>query len=102
MNSAPSKINSAATDTSEEIRNSAECTAFRAITVKSPARIAAIEKTQKKTLSQPDKIIVDCRLPIADYSFATLLWQVNGSQIFETAQIFLLVPRPRVARTQPA
>src|ERR1051325_9182458 len=100
MNSAPNKINSAATDTSDEIRNSAEWTALRAITVKRPARIAAIEKTQKKTLSQPDKIIADCRLPIVDCFSATLLWQVNGSQIFETAQIFLLVLRPRVARTQ--
>jgi hypothetical protein len=50
-------MNSAATDTSDEIRNSAECTAFRAITVKRPARIAAIEKIQKKTDSQPDRII---------------------------------------------
>src|SRR6266446_507960 len=59
-------MNSAATETSEEIRNSAECTAFRAITVKSPARIAAIENIQKKTDSQPDKIIADFQLPIAD------------------------------------
>src|SRR6185436_12485696 len=57
MNSAPSRMKSAATDTSEEIRNSAECTALRAMTVKSPARIAAIEKIQKKTDSQPERII---------------------------------------------
>jgi hypothetical protein len=30
---------------------------LRAITVRSPAKMAAIEKTQKKTASQPDKII---------------------------------------------
>jgi hypothetical protein len=34
--------------------------------------MAAIEKIQKKTLSQPDKIIADCRLPIADLNSATL------------------------------
>jgi hypothetical protein len=58
MNSAPNKTKSAATETSDEIRNNAECTALRAITVKSPARIAASEKTQKKTDSQPERIIV--------------------------------------------
>src|SRR5436853_3741013 len=58
MNSAPSKMKSAATDTSDEIRNSAQCTALRAMTVSSPARIAAIENIQKKTDSQPDKIIM--------------------------------------------
>src|SRR5713101_7561451 len=51
-------MNKAATETSEEIRNSAECTAFRAITVKSPARIAAIENIQKKTDSQPERIMI--------------------------------------------
>ena len=51
-------MNSAATETNEEIRNSAECTAFRAITVKSPARIAAIENIQKKTDSQPERIMI--------------------------------------------
>src|SRR5437870_2784899 len=58
MNSAPSKMKRAATETSEEIRNSAECTAFRAMTVSSPARMAAIENIQKKTDSQPDKIMI--------------------------------------------
>src|SRR5882762_498618 len=48
-------MNNAATETSEEIKNSAEWTAFRAMTVSSPARIAAIENIQKKTDSQPDK-----------------------------------------------
>src|SRR5713101_775082 len=57
MNSAPRRTKSAATETRDEIRNSAECTALRAITVRSPARIAASEKIQKKTDSQPDKII---------------------------------------------
>src|ERR1041385_1987312 len=60
MNSAPSRIKSAATDTSDEIRNSAEGTAFRAMTVSRPASIAAIEKTQKKTDSQPERIICSC------------------------------------------
>src|ERR1044072_1467130 len=58
MNSAPSNTKSAATETSVEMRNSAECTALRAITVNSPATSAASAKTQKKTLSQPDKTIV--------------------------------------------
>jgi hypothetical protein len=31
---------------------------LRAMTVKRPARIAAMEKIQKKTLSQPDKIMI--------------------------------------------
>src|SRR5438552_18408296 len=57
MNSAPSKMKRAATETSEEIRNSAECTAFRAMTVSSPARMAAIENIQKKTDSQPERIM---------------------------------------------
>jgi hypothetical protein len=51
-------MKSAATETSEEIRNSAECTALRPMTVSSPAKIAAIEKTQKKTDSQPDKTMI--------------------------------------------
>jgi hypothetical protein len=59
-------MKSAATETREEIRNNAECTALRAMTVKRPARIAAIENIQKKTDSQPDKVIADFRLPIAD------------------------------------
>src|SRR5437588_12303595 len=58
MNSAPNRMKSAATETSDEIRNSAECTALRAMTVSSPATIAAIEKIQKKTVSQPDRIIM--------------------------------------------
>jgi hypothetical protein len=37
---------------------------LRAITVKSPAKMAAMEKTQKKTASQPDRIIYDFRLQI--------------------------------------
>src|SRR6266403_2411483 len=60
MNSAPSKMKSAATDTSEEIRNSAECTALRAITVNNPARIIEIAKIQKNTVSQPERIISLC------------------------------------------
>src|SRR5687768_2327273 len=59
MNSAPSRINRAATDNSEEIRNRALWTALRAITVKSPAKIAAMEKIQKKTASQPCRVIAD-------------------------------------------
>src|SRR5207244_11277260 len=88
-------MNNAATETSEEIRNSAECTAFRAITVKSPARIAAIENIQKKTDSQPDKIIADLRLPIADLNtlsicrFAFLLEWTSTSLRFVTVRIFL-------------
>ncbi len=58
MNSAPSRMKSAATETRDEIKKSAECTALRAMTVNSPARIAAIEKIQKKTDSQPERIIV--------------------------------------------
>jgi hypothetical protein len=58
MNSAPSSTKSAATETSAEMRKSAEWTALRAITVSSPATSAASAKTQKKTLSQPCKIIV--------------------------------------------
>src|SRR5918912_1469802 len=63
MNSAPSSMKSAAIETSDEIRNSALCTALRAITVSSAAISAAIEKTQKKTDSQPERVI---RLRIAD------------------------------------
>src|SRR5258706_9365891 len=66
MNSAPNKMNSAATESNDEIKNSALCTALRAITVNSAANIAAMENTQKKTADQPDKVIADCRLPIAD------------------------------------
>src|SRR5713101_2068788 len=78
MNSAPSKMKSAPTDTSEEIRNRAECTALRAITVNNPARIAEIEKVQKKTVSQPERIIVDCRLPIADLKPSSILLAALG------------------------
>jgi hypothetical protein len=56
-------MKSAPTETSEEIRKRAECTALRAITVNNAARIAAIEKIQKKTVSQPDKIIAVSALP---------------------------------------
>src|SRR5258706_16401823 len=68
MNSAPSKMKSAATDTSEEIRNRAECTALRAITVNNPARIMEIAKIQKNTVSQPERIIKisNCELRISD------------------------------------
>src|SRR6476660_5588870 len=59
-------MNSAATERRDEMRKSALWTAFRAITVSRPAKIAAIEKTQKKTASQPDRIIFDFRLPVAD------------------------------------
>src|SRR5215218_2491627 len=58
MNSAPSSTKSAATETSAEMRKRAEWTALRAITVSSPATSAESAKTQKKTLSQPDKNIV--------------------------------------------
>src|SRR5437764_7505395 len=57
MNSAPSSMKSAATETSVEIRNIAECTALRAITVRSAAMSAESANTQKKTLSQPERII---------------------------------------------
>src|SRR2546423_13146795 len=58
MNSAPSKMKRAATETRDEIRNSAQCTALRAMTVSNPARMAAIENIQKKTDSQPERIIL--------------------------------------------
>jgi hypothetical protein len=58
MNSAPRRTKSAATATSAEIRNSAECTALRAMIVSSAATSAAMANTQKKTASQPDRIIV--------------------------------------------
>src|SRR5712692_3284721 len=95
MNSAPSKMKSAATETSDEIRNSAECTALRAMTVNSPARIAASEKIQKKTDSQPDKIIADCRLPIADLktlsncSFALRFWRARLMLRYVTSPLSL-------------
>src|SRR5207237_3750033 len=58
MNSAPSRIKSAATDTSVEMRNSAECTALRAKIVNSAATSAATANTQKKTAAQPERTIV--------------------------------------------
>jgi hypothetical protein len=70
-------MKSAATDKSEEIRNRALCTALRAITVNRAAKIAAIEKIQKKTADQPDKVIADFQLPIADL---TSLLSVASSQ----------------------
>src|SRR6185503_12165426 len=57
MNSAPASTNSAATETSDEIRNSALCTALRAITVNNPAKIAASAKIQKKRASYPDNVM---------------------------------------------
>src|SRR5260370_34181670 len=81
MNSAPSKMNSAPTDTSEEIRNSAECTALRAITVNKPARIAEIEKIQKKTVSQPERIIADFQLPIADLRSSSMWPAAESSSV---------------------
>jgi hypothetical protein len=51
-------MKSAATETSAEIKNSAEWTALRAMIVSRPATSAASPKTQKKTLSQPDKVIL--------------------------------------------
>src|SRR6266478_8126810 len=76
MNSAPSKMKSAATDTSEEIRNSAECTALRAITVNNPARIMEIAKIQKNTVSQPERIISLCFvLDLRQRSFSIYLYQ---------------------------
>src|SRR5882724_2423097 len=70
MNSAPSKMKRAATETRDEIRNSAQCTALRAMTVSNPARMAAIENIQKKTDSQPERIIEisDCEFRIANCS----------------------------------
>jgi hypothetical protein len=50
-------MKSAATDTSVEIRNSAECTALRAMIVSRPATSAATANTQKKIASQPERII---------------------------------------------
>src|SRR6266849_291573 len=94
MNSAPRRTKSAATETRDEIRNSAECTALRAITVKRPARIAASEKIQKKTDSQPDRIIADCRLPIADLktlsncSFALRSWRARLMLRYVTSPLF--------------
>src|SRR5437660_1386118 len=99
MNSAPSNMNSAATETSDEIKNRAECTALRAITVKSPAMIAAIENTQKKTDSQPDKIIADCQLPIADCASAFLLAPANERPRFAMKQIFWLALQPLLVAT---
>src|ERR1041384_7896639 len=66
MNSAPSRIKSAATETSVEIKKSAECTALRARIVNSAATSAATANTQKKTAAQPDKIIADFGMRIAD------------------------------------
>src|SRR5205814_7801507 len=68
MNSAPNRTKSAATESRDEIRNSAECTALRAMTVKSPARIAASEKIQKKTDSQPERIMIT--YPLGQESFS--------------------------------
>src|SRR6266403_673620 len=90
MNSAPSKMKSAATDTSEEIRNSAECTALRAITVNNPARIMEIAKIQKNTVSQPERIISLCFVLdlrqrsffIYQLTFANSIWKCNRS-LFE-------------------
>jgi hypothetical protein len=59
MNSAPSKTKSAATETRDEIKKSAEWTAFRAMTVRRPARIAPSENIQKKTDSQPERVMSD-------------------------------------------
>jgi hypothetical protein len=72
MNSAPSSTKSAATDTSVEIRNSAECTALRAITVSSAATSAASAKTQKKTLSQP------CKTIVFGFQFSAFHFQTGG------------------------
>jgi hypothetical protein len=47
----------AATDTSVEIRKRALWTVLRAITVNKAAKMAAIANTQKKTASQPERII---------------------------------------------
>src|SRR5437667_10046428 len=103
MNSAPSKMKRAATETRDEIRNRAECTALRAMTVKSPARIAAIENIQKKTDSQPDKIIADCQLPIADLKFApSLFLPARARRIFETVRKSLSILRLRQAKAQLA
>src|SRR5882724_6867760 len=96
MNSAPSKMKRAATETRDEIRNSAQCTALRAMTVSNPARMAAIENIQKKTDSQPDKIIADFQLPIADLK-PFLRWLATSwfgppplPQRFATAPLSLL------------
>src|SRR5256885_17057620 len=85
----------AATETSDEIKNSAECTAFRAITVSSPARMAAIANIQKKTDSQPERIIADFQLPIADLkSFLTWLatsWFVPAPLRQRSATAFMVL-----------
>ena len=53
--------------------------------------MAAIEKIQKKTASQPDKIIADCQLPIADLKFCrfTLLTSERDADIRDCANIFV-------------
>src|SRR5438477_7201620 len=103
MNSAPSKTKSAATETSDEIRNSAECTALRAMTVSRPATIAAIAKIQKKTVSQPERIIADCRLPIADLKLALSLFEpAYVMPISEIGQISLSIPQLQRAKAQLA
>src|SRR5215212_7314126 len=57
MNSAPSRMKSAAIETRDEIRKSAQWTALRAMMVSSPATSAAMANTQKKSASQPERII---------------------------------------------
>src|SRR5205085_10646503 len=57
MNSAPKRMKSAATDTSVEIRNSAEWTALRARIVSNAAISAAMANIQKKTAAQPERVM---------------------------------------------
>src|SRR5262245_62020708 len=82
MNSALKRMKSAAAETSEEIRNRALWTALRAMTVSSAERIAASANTQKKTASQPERIIVDFRCSIADFELriADLKSEIRNSQ----------------------
>src|SRR3977135_1963768 len=92
MNSAPNKMKSAATDTSEEIKKSAECTALRAITVNNPARIIEIAKIQKNTVSQPERIIADCQLPIADLRSSSMWLAAESSSLTPLQQRFVTAP----------
>src|SRR5918911_1310558 len=94
MNSAPSRINSAAIETSDEIRKSAQWTALRAMIVKSPATSAATANTQKKSASQPERII-SFRFQVSSFRF-----QVPGLKLetwnlkLETYDSYLTVSRP--------
>src|SRR5437764_6830971 len=70
MNSAPKRMKSAATDTSVEIRNSAEWTALRARIVSNAAISAAMANIQKKTAAQPERVM----------SLESRVWSLESSQ----------------------